>query len=119
MAADTAWTAHLILAGLRLAFTAAPRLGQDPASLRPIAMRTRELLGPTSREYVALMLRCAPVPGVSLRERCRSKVGWRYSRSELYRRSHNAAVRVAAALNRERVPIPDGITQQSGGRLTK
>src|SRR5258707_11669789 len=106
---DPNWTAPLVLRGLRLYFAPPPRLGEQPGSLRFLVDRTRALLGPTSPEYVALMLRCAPVPGVSLRERCRERVGWRGSRSELYRRSHNGAVRVAAALRRDDVPVPAGL----------
>jgi hypothetical protein len=105
MAEPGPWTAAQVLRGLRLYFAPQPRLGEQPGSLRFLADRTRELLGPTSPEYVALMLRCAPVPGVSVRQRCRERVGWFRTRSELYRRSHKGAVRVADALNRGGIAV--------------
>src|SRR5258706_3718539 len=107
MAEPGPWTAAQVLRGLHQYFAPQPRLGEQPGSLRFLVDRARTLLGPSSPEYVSLMLRCAPVPGVSLRERCRERLGWSRSRSELYRRSHNGAVRVAVALQRDGVPVPD------------
>jgi len=66
---------------------------------------TRALLGPTSAEYVSLMLRTAPVLGVSVRQRCRERVGWFRSRSQLYWWSNKGAVRVADALNRGGIAV--------------
>jgi hypothetical protein len=103
------WTGALVLHGLRLYFAPQPRLGEQPNSLRFLVDRTRALLGPTSPEYVSLMLRCAPVPGVSVRQRCRERVGWFRSRSQAYWWSNKGAMRVAAALQRDGVPIPGGL----------
>jgi hypothetical protein len=47
------WTAALVLRGLRLAFTDAPRLGEPPASFRFILECARELLGKDSPEFGA------------------------------------------------------------------
>src|SRR5258706_8685797 len=99
------WTGALVLQGLRLFFAPQPRLGEQPGSLRFLVDRTRTLLGPTSPEYVSLMLRCAPVPGVSVRQRCRERVGWFRSRSQLYWWSNKGAVRVADALNRGGIAV--------------
>jgi hypothetical protein len=86
---DPEWTGQLVLRGLRLAFTDAPRFGQEPAQFRFILEHAREVLGPNSPEFTALILRV--------------------SRSELYRRSNNGAVRVAAALAAAGVAVPDGL----------
>ena len=99
------WTGALVLQGLRLFFAPQPRLGEQPGSLRFLVDRTRALLGPSSPEYVSLMLRCAPVPGVSVRQRCRERVGWFRSRSQLYWWSHKGAARVADALNRGGIAV--------------
>jgi hypothetical protein len=53
-------------------------------------------------------MRTAPA-ALSLREMVRAGIGWHGSRSELYRRSHNGAVRIAVALRRDAVPIPDAL----------
>ncbi len=81
------------------------RLGEQTGSLRFLVDRTRALLGPTSPEYVSLMLRTAPVPGVSVRQRCRERVGWFRSRSQLYWWSNKGAVRVADAFNRGGIAV--------------
>src|SRR5258706_7111479 len=86
------WTPALVLRGLRLAFTDAPRLGEPPASYSFIADRAREVLGEDSPDWAALVLRVAPAPGLSIREMCRERYGWHHSRSELYRRSNNGAM---------------------------
>ena len=106
MAEPGPWTAAQVLRGLRMYFAPQLRLGEQPDSLRVLVDKTRQLLGPSSPEYVSLMLRCAPVPGVSLRERCRERVGWFRSRSQLYWWSHKGAVRVADALNRGGIAVP-------------
>src|SRR5258707_992618 len=103
---DPIWTPALVVRGLRLAFTDAPRLGEPPASFRFILERARELLGKDSHEFVALVLRVTAPVGLSIREMCREHYGWPRSRSELYRRSRNGAVRVAAALDRDGIVIP-------------
>jgi hypothetical protein len=113
------WTGALVIHGLSLYFAPQPRLGEQTGSLRFLVDRTRALLGPTSPEYVSLMLRTAPVPGVSVRQRCRERVGWFRSRSQLYWWSNKGAMRVAAALAADGVPVPDGITQKKCGRLAK
>lgn len=97
---EATWTAALVLRGFRLA----------PF----IAAHAREVLGPQSLEYVALMVRTARVPGRSLRANCRDHIGWPRSRSELYRRSRNGAERVADALNREGVAVPEYLTGWEG-----
>jgi len=119
MAEPGPWTAAQVLRGLHQYFAPQPRLGEQPGSLRFLVDRTRALLGPSSPEYVSLMLRCAPVPGVSVRQRCRDRVGWFRSRSQLYWWSNKGAMRVAAALAADGVPVPDGITQKKCGRLAK
>src|SRR5712671_5908280 len=103
------WTAALVLRGLRLAYAAEPRLDQPPALFRFIAERARDVLGPDSPEYVALVLRAAPAAGLSIREMCRERYGWPRSRSELYRRSNNGAMRVVAALTGDGIAVPAGI----------
>jgi len=100
------WTAALVLRGLRLAYAAEPRFDEPPALFRFIVERARDVLGPDSPEYVALVLRAAPAAGLSIREMCRERYGWSRSRSELYRRSRNGAVRVAAALDRDGIVAP-------------
>ena len=111
----TEWTAALVLRGLRLAYAAEPRLDEPPALFRFVVERARDVLGPDSPEYVALVLRAstsaqhAPAPGLSIREMCREHYGWHRSRSELYRRSGNGAVRVAAALTDQGVAVPAGL----------
>jgi len=47
--------------------------------------------------------------GLSIRAMCREGYGWHRSRSELYRRSNNAAVRVAAALRHDGVTVPPAL----------
>jgi hypothetical protein len=112
---DPIWTPALVLRGLRLAYAAQPRFdeastsAQPPASYSYIADHARELLGTDSHDWAALVLRVAPAPGLSIREMCRERYGWHHSRSELYRRSNRGAVRVAAALERDGVPIPGGL----------
>jgi hypothetical protein len=98
------WTADLVLAGLRACLTREPRLGEDPALFRFILDRARDVLG--TLDFTALVLRCGPTPGLSIREMCRQRYGWRGSRSEFYRRSRLGAIAVAAALNREGIRIP-------------
>jgi hypothetical protein len=105
MAEPGPWTAAQVLRGLHLYFAPQPRLGEQPGSLRFLVDRTRALLGPSSPEYVSLMLRCAPVPGVSVRQRCRDRVGWFRSRSQLYWWSNKGAVRVADAFNRGGIAV--------------
>jgi len=102
------WTAALVLRGLRLAFAREPRLGEEPTSFRWILERARSVLGEGSPEYRAITLRVAPA-ALSLRAMCRERVGWRGSRSELYRRSHNGAARVAVALAAAGVAVPDAL----------
>jgi hypothetical protein len=97
------WTGPLALRALRLAMTSQPTL------LRFVLDTARAVLGEHSPEFVAIVLRCAPVPGLSIREMCRERYGWHRSRSELYRRSHNGAVRVAAALMDDGVAVPAGM----------
>jgi hypothetical protein len=92
-----------------LAFTDAPRLDEPPALFRFILERARELLGKDSPEFVAMVLRVTPPVGSSIREMCREHYGWRRSRSELYRRSNNGAVRVAVALAADGVAPPAGL----------
>jgi len=99
------WTGAQVIHGLSLYFAPQSRLGEQPGSLRFLVDHTRALLGPTSPEYVSLMLRCAPVPGVSVRQRCRERVGWFRSRSQLYWWSHKGAARVADALNRGGIAV--------------
>jgi hypothetical protein len=106
MPGPSEWTAPLVLAGLRKAFAAEPRLGELPTSFSFIVERAREVLRRDSPEYTALILRVSAPIGLSIREMCRQGYGWRRSRSELYRRSHNGAVRVAAALAADRVAMP-------------
>jgi hypothetical protein len=103
------WTAALVLRGLRLAYAAQPRFDQPPALFRFIVERARDVLGKDSPEYVALVLRVAPAAGLSIREMCREHYGWHRSRSELYRRSHNGAMRVAAALRRDGIAVPASV----------
>jgi hypothetical protein len=103
------WTAELVLRGLRLAYAAQPRFDEPPASFAFIADRAREVLGEDSPDWAALVLRVAPAPGLSIREMCRERYGWHHSRSELYRRSNRGAELVAAALERDGVPIPGGL----------
>jgi hypothetical protein len=103
------WTAALVLCGLRKAFAREPELGQPPASFHFIVDHARKLLGADSRDYTALVLRTGPTPGLSIREMCREGYGWHRSRSELYRRSRNGAERVAAALQRDGVPVPPAL----------
>jgi hypothetical protein len=101
--AHDAWTAALVIRGLRLAFLAR----HGPALPGFIVERAGEVLGLESPEYVALVLRTAPAAaGLSLRAMCREHYGWARSRSELYRRSLNGAMRVAAALNRAGIAVP-------------
>ena len=102
------WTAALVLAGLRMAFAREPEFGQSPAAYRFILERARTVLGERSPEFAAVTLRAAPA-GVSLRELCREHYGWRHSRSELYRRSRNGAVRVAASLNESGIAVPPAL----------
>jgi hypothetical protein len=104
------WEAALVLTALRLALTSQPTL------LRFTVDRARGVLGEHSLDYVALVLRAAPAPGLSIREMCREHYGWRGSRSELYRRSHNGLIRLAAALSRDGVPVPDAL-QTPGDRV--
>src|SRR5258706_7496942 len=111
------WTAALVLRGLRLAYAAEPRLDEPSALFRFVAERARDVLGPDSPEYVALVLRAAPAPGLSIREMCREHYGWHRSRSELYRRSRNGAVRVAAALTDQGVAVPAGL-ERRGKNMT-
>jgi len=99
----------LVVDGLRKAFAAQPRFDEPPASFTFILERARQLLGKDSPEYVAIILRVTAPVGLSIREMCREHYGWPRSRSELYRRSHNGAMRVAAALQRDGVPIPGGL----------
>src|SRR5258706_15855337 len=101
------WTPALVLRGLRLAFTDAPRLGEPPASYSFIADRARELLGTDSLDWAALVLRVAPAPGLSIREMCRERYGWHHSRSELYRRSNKGAIRVATSLSDDGIAGPE------------
>ena len=112
MAGPPEWTPALVVDGLRKAFATQPRFDEPPASFTFILERARQLLGKDSPEYVALILRVTAPVGLSIREMCREHYGWPRSRSELYRRSHNGAELVAAALERDGVPIPGGL--QSG-----
>ncbi len=109
MAGLPTWSPELVLRGLRLAFTDAPRLGEPPASFRFILEHARELLGKDSPEFVALVLRVTPPVGLSIRAMCREGYGWHRSRSELYRRSHNGAARVAMALAADSIAVPDAL----------
>jgi hypothetical protein len=96
----------MVIDGLRRALTAEPRFDEPPASFRFLVDHARTVLGANSRYYTAVVLRSAPAPGLSIREMVRERYGWRHSRSELYRRSNRGAERVAAALNRDGVPVP-------------
>src|SRR5258706_15203315 len=106
---DPIWTPALVLRGLRLAYAAQPRFDEPPASFHFLAERARDVLGEESHDWAALVLRVAPGPGLSIREMCREHFGWHHSRSELYRRSNRGAELVAAALQRDGVPIPGGL----------
>jgi hypothetical protein len=106
MAGHPGWTAAMVLHGLRLAFAAQPRFNEPPASVTFIRDRAREVLGPDSLDYSAVVLRTGPARGLSIREMVRERFGWRHSRSELYRRSHNGALRVAVVFNGDGVPVP-------------
>src|SRR5258706_15652383 len=106
MAGPPEWTPALVADGLRRAFATQPRSDEPPASFTFILERARQLLGKDSPEYVALILRVTAPVGLSIREMCREHYGWPRSRSELYRRSHNGAVRVAAALDRDGIVAP-------------
>jgi hypothetical protein len=106
MAGPPEWTPALVVDGLRKAFATQPRFDEPPASFTLILERARQLLGKDSPEYVALILRVTAPVGLSIREMCREHYGWPRSRSELYRRSHNGAMHVAAALQRDGVSIP-------------
>jgi len=102
------WTADLVLRGLRLAFSTTPRLGESPATLSFLITRAAALLGRRSPEYRGLMLRSTgPAGGLSVRQMCRDRVSWHASRSELYRRSAAGAARVAVALERDGVAVPE------------
>jgi len=104
------WTAELVLRGLRLAFAREPRVGQRSALFAFVAERAGEVLGRNSLEYIALALRAAsPAGALSIRELCRESYGWHRTRSELYRRSNNGAIRIAVALQRDGVPVPDAL----------
>ena len=107
MAGPPEWTPALVVDGLRKAFAAQPRFDEPPASFIFILERARQLLGKDSPEYVALILRVTAPVGLSIREMCREHYGWPRSRSELYRRSNNGAMRVAAALSDERIAVPE------------
>jgi hypothetical protein len=109
MAGPPEWTPALVVDGLRKAFATQPRFDEPPASFTIILERARQLLGKDSPEYVALILRVTAPVGLSIREMCRERYGWHHSRSELYRRSNHGAERVAAALQRDGVPIPGGL----------
>jgi len=98
---DPEWTGALVITGLRLAMTSQPTL------LRFILDTARDVLGEASADYTALVLRARPAPGLSIREMCRERYGWRGSRSELYRRGGRAAERVAAALDRDGIVAPN------------
>ncbi len=108
MGLPSAWTPELVLRGLRLHFDKQPQFGQYPASFRFLLERARTVLDPRSLEFIALTLRTAPA-ALSLREMVRAGVGWHRSRSELYRRSHNGAIRIAVALRRDGIPIPEAL----------
>ncbi len=115
-APDSEWTPALVLRGLRLAFTDAPRLGENPTTFAFLADRAAAVLGPNSPECIALMPRTGGQGvGPSVREMCRARLYWHASRSELYRRSRNGAMRVAAALQRDGVVVPEAL-QTRGGR---
>ena len=104
---DPIWTPALVLRGLRLAYAAHPRFDEPPASFTFILERARQLLGKDSPEYVALILRVTAPVGLSIREMCREHYGWPRSRSELYRRSHNGAMRVATSLSDDGIAVPE------------
>jgi hypothetical protein len=78
------------------------------------------VLGRQSPEFIALALRAAaPAGALSIRQMCKERIGWHHSRSELYRRSNVGAARVAAALSRECIPVPEalgGQVRHRGGR---
>src|SRR5258708_27864847 len=113
---DFAWTGQLVLHGLRLAFTAQPRLGEEPASFYFIVEQAAAVLGERSPECNALLLRTGGQGvGPSVREMCRAKLYWHASRSELYRRSNNGAERLAAAFQAAGVVVPEAL-QTRGGR---
>jgi hypothetical protein len=92
----TAWTAAHVLRGLRLAMSSQPTL------FRFVLDVAREELGEASPEYVALVRRSAPRPGATTREMLRIE-------RHALRRSRSGATRVAAALNRDGVPVPAGL----------
>jgi hypothetical protein len=106
MAGLPEWTPAMVIDGLRRALTAEPRFDEPPGSFHFIVDHARNVLGADSRDWAALALRTGPAPGLSIREMCREHYGWHRSRSELYRRSHNGAVRVAAALQRDGIAVP-------------
>jgi hypothetical protein len=107
MAEPGRWTAALVLRGLRRHFARQLPLGER-VDFAFLLQRARAALGERSAEYRALTLRCAPA-AQSIRELVREKYGWSGSRSELYRRSRNGAVRVAVALANDGVPVPTGL----------
>jgi len=109
MAGPPEWTPALVVDGLRKAFATQPRFDEPPASFTVILERARQLLCKDSPEYVALILRVTAPAGLSIREMCREHYGWHRSRSELYRRSRNGAVRVAVALTADGVAVPAGM----------
>ena len=107
---DPPWTAQLVLSGMRMAYAAQPGHGQPPGPFAFIAERAGEVLGRQSLEFVALAIRAAsPAGALSIREMCKERIGWHRTRSELYRRSNRGAELVAAALERDGVPIPGGL----------
>jgi hypothetical protein len=120
MSAPIQWTAALVHRAMRKAYAAQPRQGQPPGPFAFIAERAGEVLGRQSPEFVALALRAAsPAGALSLREMCRERIGWHGTRSELYRRSNNGAVRVAAALTADGTPIPEALGGQRQALGTK
>ncbi|SRR5258708_3886264 len=90
------WTAELVLRAMRAAISSQPHL------FGFVLHRARDVLGEDSAEFVALIARCAPRPGASVREMVRiEKHALRHSRS--------GAERVAAALTDDGIAVPAGI----------
>jgi len=89
MAGPPQMDAHKVLAGLRGRSPRSPDWAKLQTSFTFIVERARQVLGPDSPEYVALILRVTAPVGLSIRAMCREHYGWHRCRSELYRRSHN------------------------------